>query len=811
MKFTVLGFLLAFSACFCLKSYAQDTQSSLRGKVLTDSNLPAESATVLLLKYADSSIIKSTVVGKDGLFKILAVVPEKYLLLVRKIGYSNNYSGPYQLVAGQVLLINDITINAVTQQLSEVSVASNKPEVEVKPGRIVLNVQNNIMASGASVFDVLRQSPGVRVDNNNNVSIIGRQGALITIDGKPTSLSGDDLAAVLKSMPSNTVDRIELITGGSAKYDASSGGIINIISKKGSNVGANATITLGAGYGKYAKDNAGIVFNDRTEHFNVFGNYNYSENKTFHDFTTDRNINFDNVLSDYHVDYHGLQTNFNNGFSFGTDFYLSKKQTLGFLLNGSVIDDSFKKDNNLKIYNQSALDSVITATSKLNRHIKKFNYNINYSAKLDSAGTTLTANFDYNTYDRQSSEYITNTFYNADGNTYRAPLLLQNISPSTIHIWIGKVDFSDPLTKTSKLEAGFKYSKVTSNNDLTFGPLVNGSYTSDPNFTNHFLYTENVNAAYVNYSNKFDKTSLEVGVRAEQTIAKGNSVTLNQIVNSNYTNLFPHLLLTYTKDDKNEYTLDFSRGITRPGYEVLNPFLYYTDLYDYRSGNPYLKPEFSNSLELSYTYNQSLVTTLYATVLTDAYNFNVYEQNDTSKVNITTNKNLGRIYNYGLRFTAPVTFTNWWNANFFVDASYQRYVAYPQNGNLNKGTQDIILQTTQNFIISKSLTAVISARYESPSFYGVNQFKANYYVDGGLSKQLFNKRGTLKLSVADIFNTLRDRAQTNYQNLNLSIVDKKESQIGRITFTYRFGKTSLKTITHHTGNEEEQKRTGSTN
>eukprot|EP01037_Dinobryon_pediforme_P003755 gene3755-3801_t len=736
MKFTVLGFLLAFSACFCLKSYAQDTQSSLRGKVLTDSNLPAE-------------------IGKDGLFKILAVVPEKYLLLV--------------------LLINDITINAVTQQLSEVSVASNKPEVEVKPGRIVLNVQNNIMASGASVFDVLRQSPGVR-------------GALITIDGKPTSLSGDDLAAVLKSMPSNTVDRIELITGGSAKYDASSGG-----------------------YGKYAKDNAGIVFNDRTEHFNVFGNYNYSENKTFHDFTTDRNINFDNVLSDYHVDYHGLQTNFNNGFSFGTDFYLSKKQTLGFLLNGSVIDDSFKKDNNLKIYNQSALDSVITATSKLNRHIKKFNYNINYSAKLDSAGTTLTANFDYNTYDRQSSEYITNTFYNADGNTYRAPLLLQNISPSTIHIWIGKVDFSDPLTKTSKLEAGFKYSKVTSNNDLTFGPLVNGSYTSDPNFTNHFLYTENVNAAYVNYSNKFDKTSLEVGVRAEQTIAKGNSVTLNQIVNSNYTNLFPHLLLTYAKDDKNEYTLDFSRGITRPGYEVLNPFLYYTDLYDYRSGNPYLKPEFSNSLELSYTYNQSLVTTLYATVLTDAYNFNVYEQNDTSKVNITTNKNLGRIYNYGLRFTAPVTFTNWWNANFFVDASYQRYVAYPQNGNLNKGTQDIILQTTQNFIVSKSLTAVISARYESPSFYGVNQFKANYYVDGGLSKQLFNKRGTLKLSVADIFNTLRDRAQTNYQNLNLSIVDKKESQIGRITFTYRFGKTSLKTITHHTGNEEEQKRTGSTN
>jgi hypothetical protein len=156
--------------------------------------------------------------------------------------------------------------------------------------------------------------------------------------------------------------------------------------------------------------------------------------------------------------------------------------------------------------------------------------------------------------------------------------------------------------------------------------------------------------------------------------------------------------------------------------------------------------------------------------------------------------------------------TNWWNTDFFLDASYQRYVAYAEYGNLNKGTQDVIFDITQHFVISKTISAEFLAHYESPTFYGVNQFKANYYINAGISKQLFNKRGNLKLNVSDIFNTLRDRNYTNYQNLNLSITDKRESQIVRLTFTYRFGKTTVKAVsTHHTGNEEEQKRTGSAN
>jgi outer membrane receptor for ferrienterochelin and colicin len=271
-------------------------------------------------------------------------------------------------------------------------------------------------------------------------------------------------------------------------------------------------------------------------------------------------------------------------------------------------------------------------------------------------------------------------------------------------------------------------------------------------------------------------------------------------------------MFSYSADDKHDFSVSYARGIKRPGYEDINPFLYYVDPYDYRSGNPDLKPEYSNSVELSYQYNKSLLVTLYSSIITDAYEFPFYEQNDTTKVNVSTQKNLGDIYNYGIRIAAPVTFTNWWNATFSIDESYQRYVAYPQNGNLNKGTQDLLLSMAQDFIISKTITAMLSGHYESPTFYGINQVKANYEVNGAVGKQLFNKRGSIKLNVSDIFNTLRDREYTNYQNRNMTIVDKKESQILRLVFSYRFGNTGVRSAeAHNTGNEDERSRTRSGN
>jgi hypothetical protein len=788
---------------------AQVALSSIQGKVLTDTRLPAESATIILLKARDSSIVSSTIIGKNGRYRFDEVPADKYLLLATMIGFNRVYAGPYELEEDKTLKVSEIVLKPSANQLKEVTISSTRPEIEVRPGKITINIPNSLTAEGSSALEILRQSPGVRVDNSNNINIIGRQNALVTIDGKTTSLTGDDLATYLRSLQSSAIERIELITAGSAKYDASSGGIVNIVLKKGTNVGANGSITATAGYGKYYKSNIGIAFNDRMDKFNVFGSYNFTADKTFRNIMTNRFINFDGVLSNYDVNYRNVQQSTNSGFNLGADLFISPKHTIGFLINGMSRHDDFTKNNGLNINNQGSLDSIITANSALSRHVTKINYNINYSGKLDKAGSTLMADLNYTTFNRSSSEYITNQFYKADWSPYRADLLLENLSPSKIHIWLSKLDFSTPLSKTSTLEAGLKNSHVSSNNDLIFGPKVGDEYIPNPNLSNHFYYTENINVAYLNYQNKFSKVDLTLGVRGEQTSSDGNSVNMNSKIDRDYFSLFPQTLVTYHANDKNEFSLSYNRGIGRPAYEEINPFLYYIDLYDYRSGNPNLKPEYSHNIELSHTYKKIITTSLYAMISRDAYDFGFYEQNDTSKVSILTHTNFGRISNYGIRFSAPVTVNAWWNAYFHIDASYQRYVAYPQNGNLNKGAQDIIFNTIQSFKLGKGVNASITGVYESPNFYGINQNKAQYRVDAGLGTQLFNKRGSLRLSVIDVFNTLKDRAQTNYQNINQTIVDKKESQVARLTFSYRFGKTTVKAAAdHRTGNEEEQKRIG---
>ncbi|MDP9078359.1 MAG: TonB-dependent receptor [Bacteroidota bacterium] len=809
MKVKIGCLLSAFLAVLFCNVYGQSTTCSIHGKVVTETKSPAEAATIILLKSRDSSIVSSTIVAKNGLFSFTAIPPDSYLLLVTAVGYSKLYVGPYNVEGGQNFKTAEIVLKQTANQLREVTVIGTRPEIEVRPGKITLNIPNSLTADGSSALEILRQSPGVRVDNGNNINIIGRQSALITIDGKTLSLSGDDLAAYLRSIQSNMIDKIELITAASSKYDASAGGIVNIVLKKGNNLGANGTLTATGGYGKYYKSVLGATFNDRMDKFNVFASFSHAADKTFHNFVNNRIIDFEDVLSDYHVDYNGIQKSNNNNFRVGADLFITPNQTIGFLIDGFSRGDTYTKDNALKISNNGTLDSIITADSHLQRNITKVNYNVNYTGKLDKAGSTLSADFNYTAFSRSSSEYITNKFYNADLTPYRDSLLQENLSPSNIHVYLSKIDFSTPLAKTGKFEAGIKYSHASSNNDQVFGPMVNGVYQVDANLSNRFYYTENINAAYVGYENKFNKFDVSAGLRGEQTSAKGNSVTSDASIDRSYFSLFPNLQLVYKENEKNEFSLSYNHGITRPLYEDINPFLYYVDLYDYRSGNPNLKPEYSDNIEISHTYNKSITTTLYTSIIKDAYEFGFYEQNDTSKVNIKTQINLGWIYNYGIKISVPVRVTSWWNANFYADVSYQRYVAYAQNGNLNKGTQDIILQTSQNFIISKTLNATIGGDYESPNFYGINQNRARYMANAAIGTQLFNKRGTLRLVLADIFNTLQDRGQINYGNLNLMINDKTESQVARLTFTYRFGKTSVKGITaHRTGNEEEVKRIG---
>ncbi|MFD0793561.1 outer membrane beta-barrel protein [Mucilaginibacter litoreus] len=791
-----------FNFCFAQKG------SSLHGKVMVNTNQPAAAATAILISLPDSSIIKSALVDAKGAYRFFNIKQGTYTVLATMLGYKQTYSGWVNVTRDADITVPDISLPARDNGLKEVSIIAKKPYVEVRPGKLIINPAASIIADGQSVLDILSQSPGVRVDNNDNISITGRQQALILIDGKATNLSGADLASLLKGAQGSNVERMEVITGGSPKYDAAAGGIINIIYKKGKNIGTNGTFTASAGYGRYAKGSTGISFNNRTVKYNVFGSYNLSANKTYKDFYTDRNITYQGVISSYNTDYTSVYKTLTHNFSIGTDYYLSANHTLGFLVSGNLSGADYQKHNNLDIYNKGRLDSAIKANSLLERDIHTLNYNLNYTGQLDKKGKTLAANLTYTTNSRHSDEYITNNFSNGSGNIYRDPLLLQNLSPTKMHNWSALLDYANPLPKDGRIEAGFKFSSTKTDNNLVFGPMVDNVYTSDPTFSNHFIFDENITAGYVNYIGKFGKLDVNAGIRGEYTRSKGNSVTQDSITNRNYFNLFPTVLFNYRYNDKNEYALTFTRGILRPLYDRLNPFLYFVDLYTYQSGNPYLRPEYTNNISLSHTYNQDITTKLYASFMKGT-SFAFYQQNDASKVILNTQVNLGKTYVYGISVNAPIKFTSWWTSRYDIDASYQRYVADPQYGNLNKGTGDVIINTKQSFTISSRFGAELTGHYETPVWYGINKFKANYYLNAGISMQILNKLGKLSLTGRDIFKTNRDRAYTNYQNLDMRTLDRREYQVVTLSFSYRFGKKTVKKASQHTtGSEDEQRRMG---
>jgi hypothetical protein len=811
MKFLTGCLLIAFLLGAYSHLYAQTGSSGLHGKVFEEKHLAAEAATVILLSAADSSIIKSTSCDEKGIFKV-EVKPGRYLLLISKIGYDQSLTGPYTVLPDKDVAVNEINLTLHLPLLGEVSITAQRSYIEVKPDRIILNVQSSIISGGESAFDLLRQAPGVHADNKGDISIIGRSNALVMVDGKATQLTGQDLVDYLQSLPASMIDHLVLISNPSAKYDAAGGGIINFEMKKGTNAGTNFTVSTSAGYGKFGKGSAGLIFNNRKGKINIFGNYNYGDRKTDHAFITNRIINYKGNVNEYDVNYDATLQGYVHNFRIGTDYALSTKHTIGVLVSGTINDDDFVKNNVLNVTNNGVLDSTISTKSKLNRGLNNLSYDINYTGKLDTMGKLLTVDVTYNDINRHSSEYIDNYFYNSAHINYRPSLKLQNLSPAKINILVAKVDYVNPLSKTARLEGGLKFSWVQSDNHLIFGPEVNGVYQSSPNFSSTFLYKENINSGYLNYIGKLGKVDLTAGLRIEQSNTSGNGTSALMIssVKKTYTDWFPQVQLNYQADAKNNFDFSFNRGINRALYDAVNPFLYFADLYDYKQGNPNLAPQYSNKIQISHTYDKKLMTTLYASVVTNCYDFLDYVQNDSTKVSRSITQNFGTYSTYGLKFYVPVNFTSWWTGSFSADASYQRIKAYQKNGTLDKGTQAISLAGIQDFSLSNSFTAQISGDYVSPTFYGIGQFKADYYVNAGISKQILNHNGKISLGVTDIFNTHRDFSTIRYQNLNMTVYDKIETRVFRLSFSYNFGNISLKgTTKHDTGNEDEQQRAGS--
>jgi iron complex outermembrane receptor protein len=675
MRLFVWLLLSACLSCGCVCVFAQTRPSAIRGKILAENHFPAEAATLVLLRAGDSAVVKSVVSDRNGQYQFSNIPPHDYLLLVSKVGYTRAYSGPYKVEPGERIIINDITLQLSTRQLKEVSVVSKKDYIETRTNKTVLNIDQNILATGNSVFDILSLAPGVKV-SNDVVLFKGGQKPLFAINGKPVTLTDEQLAGMLKSMQSNMVSQVELIDNPSAKYDAaSSGGMINIILKKNKLLGSSLGIFESAAIGDRYRFNNGINYALHTQKVNLFGSYNFSGGKAPHTINSIRNISDNNQVSTFAVDYLATTETKLHSFNLGADYLLSAKQTVGFLVNGFTTPSTIEKWNTTNISTNGIADSSIRTRSVVDRHISNVNYNLNYSAGLGKAGkSVISANVDYATYSRRSNEQVESDFYSSAGQLNANPVLYRDSSPSKIQVRAERVDFTTTLSKTATLEMGIKNSQVNSDNKIDFTQKVNDAYQLIPALTDHFVYHEQINAGYINYNDSFNKTNLAIGLRGEQTVASALSVNSGKPTLSNYFDLFPTASIGGFINPNNEYSIAVARKITRPAYPDLNPFVAYVDQFYYTTGNPFLRPMYDNTFAFTNVYRKKYKMGLSMIITRDFY-FTIFEQDDVTKVYRTTTANLGTRYQYRAELmNFPLDITSWWNANLYVKTSYERYI-----------------------------------------------------------------------------------------------------------------------------------------
>jgi iron complex outermembrane receptor protein len=794
----VLTVLLAVASC---AASAQSTSSAIHGKIRAENSAPAEAATVVILKAQDSSVVKGTISGKDGGFNFNGLQAGSYLIFITKLNYDKLYAGPYQLAEGKDLDAGAVNLKVSTTKLKEVQITGKKDYVEVKADRTILNVDQNINAAGNSVYDVLSTSPGVKV-NNGEILYRGGQRALIAIDGKPVLLTGDELVNFLKNYQSTSISQIELIDNPGSKYEAAaSGGMINIVLKRNKSLGSNFGISQTAGFEDDYKFSTNLTYTLRTEKLNLFASYGFQDSKTPHTISNDRQVNTGGQLYNFDLDYIAHLKAVNNNFNVGADYQLAKGQTIGFLINGFYNHTPIDKRNTTAITIDGEPNSGINTYSSINRNISNMSYDVNYKGNLDKDGhSVLSGNADYADYHRHSDEALQNDFFNASGQP-DSSIFYKDSSPSHITIRSANLDFVQRVSDVIQFNAGAKSSRVNSSNSISFNQPVYGA-----DLNNNFTYGERVDAAYFGFDGKFNKTSISVNLRDEHTTSNALSVNPNKQVDSSYNDLFPNIQIGQQLDKDNLLTFFYRRSIHRPDYQDLNPFVAYVDQFYYNTGNPFLKPEYLNTYELSDLIKDKYKIGLMMIVTDRFFNY-IFEQDDATRVYTSTKANLGTHYQYQLEFNLPVDITPWWNVSADIDIFHEKY-AYTLDTVRAKNTNGFNIYLHQTFKLSPRLSLQLYDQYESSSYYIISQYQPLFFMNAGISYSILHNKGSIRLLASDLFNTDYNKYHTTYANLNITERDQLSAHMITATFSYHFGSSTPKARSNST---EEQKRLGGGN
>ena len=794
---------------------AQNT-GAVSGTVQEASGQVVAFATLTLHRAADSVVVKSEFSDDKGGFRLAPVAAGRYLVLASQVGFVRRWSAPFE-VAGAEVKLPTMTLQASgATNLKEVTVVGQKPMFERLADRTIVNVEGSTLAAGASSLEVLGRSPGVTVDGNDNLALKGRQGVMVLIDGKRQPMTGSELADYLRALPADQVKSIELITNPPAKYEAQgSAGIIAINLKKDQRQGSNGTLNASYGLGRYGNGKyiAGLSANHRHKKLNLFGSYSYADRENFGALTINRDFF---SYPDQQKQFEGstLQENFSHSlgrshtWKAGLDYNLGENTVVGGTVNGQQYNTVQDGTNDSKQLDASGGPQSLYRSTNDRSYVTSnvaANLNFRHTFSTDSAGAReLTADADYAYYDSRRLQQLSTLFTLPEGTTD----FLDGNQKGKLTIQSVKADYTHPISKQLRLEAGGKVSWVHSDNDVLFrvpGPDGVG-LVRDPLRSNHFIYDENINAGYVNANYTLTGWTLQGGLRGEHTDVTGRPEDPKDNFDRNYFQLFPSAAVKRTFSDKHETSLSLSRRIDRPSYGQLNPFRTYIDATTFGAGNPNLRPQTSYNFELTHTFQQKYSIGLSYSVTSDPIIGTVQPADDSTRAVVSTSQNLGQQQYLALTLNAPLELAKWWTMNNNVVVYYNHFTGNLAGTNLNAGKAAYNVNSTSTFSLGKGWTIDLTGSYQSPEVYGFFRLRPQGQVTAGIQKSAWDRKGTFKLNVTDIFYTGVTRATSTYNNYVERFYQRGDSRVATFSFSYRFGNEKVAPTRRRQGGAEDEKR-----
>lgn len=794
--------LLLCAIAMTQMAYA-NKQSVLRGKVINQDQEPVAGASVYLLAANDRTVLKTAITDDNGLYGLVDYPACNCLVEVTAIGYTTAETAVFT-GTGADMELPIIELQKSSETLEAVTVRRELPLIQHSNGKLVMNVENSSVSAGNNAFEVLQRAPGVHIDKDDNISLMGQQGVNVTIDGRPTYMTGDQLATFLKSTDGSQIKSIEVSSTRSAKDDAEgTAGIINITMKKNRLEGFNGTFVASAAQGEKFRANSSVNLNYKKNNTTFFGNYAYTDNNRLSDFQIQRIIADEADQTAFNQLAKFINHERTHNYRVGIEQSTSERNVFTVQFSGNNnADDQENPSTTWMGPNYNVVDSLMRTDSRSDEGFDRYTFNANNQLTVGEKGK-FTTDVDYSFFKtNQGIDYDYHTYY-PDMTYIYAPEYERSLSNVDIRILAAKADYTQPIWK-GNLETGLKYSNVQTENAIKFDNLINDSWQNNINRTNDFNYTEQIMAAYVDYATQIKKFGIKLGLRGEYTMSDGVSPTEEKQVKRDYLDLFPSASLSYNMHENHVFALGYSRKVSRPNYRFLNPFTHYIDKRTSQRGNPYLNPQYTHGFTLNYSLMKMFNIAFGHDLTLDAM-VESMGQDTESKETWVTRENLGRQNTSYINLTIPARISTFWTMYNNLTGIYMHFKGPIAGYDINQGSAFLQGNSTSTFRILPALSAELALRYNSPFLYNVYRINSRFNTDIGVTYNFNDQRSSLKLAMTDVFHSNHNNLSTDFEEFNSKIFQYHDSQTFRVTFNYKFGNLK-QAIRRQDSSSEEKER-----